>query len=181
MKKIICVGVLVILIFPLAVFAHPGRTDSSGCHYCRTNCSKWGLYNGQYHCHGMSINDYSDDIKDDKSGDNKIKAIYIDGESISISEDMEYETKREFVDIEVITNNKKATYSILNNDALSIGRNKIYIVVEAEDGSIQSYSIVINRLSDKQHVIEEKGFIERFLPYGIIGGISYLIYKRKRK
>ena len=31
--------------------AHPGRTDSSGCHTCRTNCSKWGLSVGEYHCH----------------------------------------------------------------------------------------------------------------------------------
>ncbi len=33
------------------VFAHPGRTDASGCHTCRTNCSKWGLSSGEYHCH----------------------------------------------------------------------------------------------------------------------------------
>ena len=32
--------------------AHSGRTDSSGCHTCRTNCSKYGLRTGQYHCHG---------------------------------------------------------------------------------------------------------------------------------
>ncbi len=32
--------------------AHSGRTDASGCHTCRTNCSKYGLSNGQYHCHG---------------------------------------------------------------------------------------------------------------------------------
>jgi hypothetical protein len=31
--------------------AHPGGTDSSGCHTCRTNCSSWGLYSGEYHCH----------------------------------------------------------------------------------------------------------------------------------
>jgi hypothetical protein len=31
--------------------AHPGRTDSSGKHTCRTNCPKWGLYYGQYHSH----------------------------------------------------------------------------------------------------------------------------------
>ncbi len=31
--------------------AHPGRTDSSGCHTCRTNCASWGLYTGEYHCH----------------------------------------------------------------------------------------------------------------------------------
>lgn len=31
--------------------AHPGRTDASGCHTCRTNCPKWGLNTGEYHCH----------------------------------------------------------------------------------------------------------------------------------
>jgi len=31
--------------------AHPGRTDSSGCHTCRTNCPSWGLSYGEYHCH----------------------------------------------------------------------------------------------------------------------------------
>lgn len=43
------------LFFSLLVFspilAHSGNTDSSGCHTCRTNCSKWGLRNGEYHCH----------------------------------------------------------------------------------------------------------------------------------
>ena len=47
---LIVVGVLVIHRSP--AFAHPGRTDASGCHTCRTNCSKWGLRTGQYHCHG---------------------------------------------------------------------------------------------------------------------------------
>ncbi|MBI4021935.1 MAG: hypothetical protein HY372_01125 [Candidatus Andersenbacteria bacterium] len=31
--------------------AHPGRTDSSGGHYCRTNCGKWGLGQDEYHKH----------------------------------------------------------------------------------------------------------------------------------
>lgn len=35
----------------LLVSAHPGRTDSSGCHTCRTNCERWGLSYGEYHCH----------------------------------------------------------------------------------------------------------------------------------
>lgn len=42
---------MVLLFFPIVVFAHPGGTDSSGCHTCRTNCSGWGLSYGQYHCH----------------------------------------------------------------------------------------------------------------------------------
>lgn len=31
--------------------AHPGRKDSSGCHYCRTNCASYGLSTNEYHCH----------------------------------------------------------------------------------------------------------------------------------
>lgn len=37
------------------VYAHPGRTDSSGCHTCRTNCSNWGLSYGEYHCHRAKV------------------------------------------------------------------------------------------------------------------------------
>lgn len=50
---LICVIVLS-LVFVLQeneVKAHPGRTNSSGCHYCRTNCASYGLSTGEYHCH----------------------------------------------------------------------------------------------------------------------------------
>lgn len=40
-----------LFIFITPVFAHPGRTDRYGCHTCRTNCAKWGLSYGEYHCH----------------------------------------------------------------------------------------------------------------------------------
>lgn len=36
------------------VYAHPGNTAADGCHYCRTNCSKWGVPEGERHCHGGS-------------------------------------------------------------------------------------------------------------------------------
>ncbi|MGM1044840.1 MAG: MBL fold metallo-hydrolase [Bacillota bacterium] len=54
-RKLINISLVLMLI--LAVFspsmanAHPGRTDSSGGHYCRTNCAKWGLKDGEYHYH----------------------------------------------------------------------------------------------------------------------------------
>ena len=35
----------------MLLFAHPGNTDSYGCHTCRTNCPSWGLSYGEYHCH----------------------------------------------------------------------------------------------------------------------------------
>ena len=40
-----------LVLYSLPVYAHPGRTDSAGCHTCRTNCSSWGLSYGEYHCH----------------------------------------------------------------------------------------------------------------------------------
>lgn len=36
---------------PTKVAAHPGNTDSSGGHYCWTNCANWGLSTGEYHHH----------------------------------------------------------------------------------------------------------------------------------
>lgn len=34
--------------------AHPGNTASDGCHYCRTNCDKWGVPWNERHCHNGS-------------------------------------------------------------------------------------------------------------------------------
>lgn len=50
-KRIILFSLLSLLFLPIFTFAHPGNTDASGCHTCRTNCAKWGLKNGEYHCH----------------------------------------------------------------------------------------------------------------------------------
>lgn len=40
---------------PSVSLAHPGNTDSSGCHTCRTNCPSWGLSYGEYHCHNSRV------------------------------------------------------------------------------------------------------------------------------
>lgn len=42
---------LVVALGSTAANAHPGRTASDGCHYCRTNCSSWGVPQNQRHCH----------------------------------------------------------------------------------------------------------------------------------
>ena len=52
---ILTLSLVISLIFPLSVFAHPGRTDINGCHTCRTNCEYWGLEYGEYHCHNGNI------------------------------------------------------------------------------------------------------------------------------
>ena len=52
MKRTILILIIITLIISDVSFAHPGRTDSSGCHACRTNCSSWwGLSTGEYHRH----------------------------------------------------------------------------------------------------------------------------------
>ncbi|MCX6740325.1 MAG: YHYH domain-containing protein [Candidatus Parcubacteria bacterium] len=43
------------LILPFGAYAHPGRTNASGCHVCKTNCKSWGLKNGKYHCHAEKV------------------------------------------------------------------------------------------------------------------------------
>lgn len=44
-------GFMPLAMTPTYVQAHPGRTASDGCHYCRTNCDYWGVPAGQRHCH----------------------------------------------------------------------------------------------------------------------------------
>lgn len=50
-KKMFYLLIPAIFCSTTTVYAHPGRTDSNGCHTCRTNCERWGLSYGQYHCH----------------------------------------------------------------------------------------------------------------------------------
>lgn len=38
----------------MIVVASPGGLDKSGCHTCRSNCNRYGLKDGQYHCHRNS-------------------------------------------------------------------------------------------------------------------------------
>ncbi|MFC1700745.1 hypothetical protein ACFLZ0_01230 [Patescibacteria group bacterium] len=40
-------------ILTFSAFAHPGRTASDGCHYCRTNCDSWGVPWNERHCHNV--------------------------------------------------------------------------------------------------------------------------------
>lgn len=165
MKIKFCVIVLLILIMPVMVFAHPGRTDSSGCHTCKTNCARWGLSYGEYHCHNGSSNSSSSSSYNNqtesytktttklaitttqkpKSSDTTLKEIIIDDESLEVEDELNYKTKNDSVNIEVITNDDNATYEIINGSNLSIGENKAIVVVKAEDGTIKNYVINITR------------------------------------
>jgi hypothetical protein len=52
MNKLLLLFCIFFLTTVSTVEAHPGRTDGSGGHTCRTNCESWGLGYGEYHYHG---------------------------------------------------------------------------------------------------------------------------------
>ncbi len=43
--------ILIILLCPSLVEAHPGKTDRYGGHKCIKDCEEWGLYYAEYHLH----------------------------------------------------------------------------------------------------------------------------------
>ena len=169
--KLICVVLLCfLLITPNKVEAHPGRTDANGCHYCRTNCAKWGLSDGQYHCHNgggynsSSSNSYNSTSSycstspsnysqpaPPKGSDNTLKSVKIDGEEIVVADRMQYETNKMNVTISVETNDSNATTDI-DDGYLVVGENNINITVTAEDGSKKDYILTIKRLSDNTNI-----------------------------
>ena len=54
-RKMMLNGALLALVVALMASpagAHPGNVAADGCHYCRTNCTKWGEVEGERHCHG---------------------------------------------------------------------------------------------------------------------------------
>ncbi|WP_339189377.1 copper amine oxidase N-terminal domain-containing protein [Paenibacillus sp. FSL R5-0490] len=71
--KVISSLLAIFMIFATVASAHPGRTDSSGGHTCRTNCAKWGLKQGEYHYHngGSSSSSKSSSSSSSSSGSTK--------------------------------------------------------------------------------------------------------------
>jgi len=50
-KRIVYITIIIWILSVSTTFAHPGGTDSSGGHTCRTNCEDWRLDYGEYHYH----------------------------------------------------------------------------------------------------------------------------------
>lgn len=164
MKKFIFL-LIINMLFISYVYAHPGRTDANGCHTCNTNCEKWGYEYGTKHCHNSSAskedstNNSSNEKNNSlntytKSSDNTLKKITIDETIYDNLENIVYDTYNSYVNIDVITNNTKSTYKISNTNELQFGKNSINIVVTAENGSVKTYTIVVNRL---KKLSSEKG------------------------
>lgn len=94
---------VLLLMVSSTAFAHPGRTDSKGGHYCQTNCAKWGLEDGEYHKHnggsssGSGKSSSSDSKSKSSSSTQKSTAsstpsykssdlqVYVDGSKLSLT------------------------------------------------------------------------------------------------
>ena len=157
MKKVFII-ILLILVSPIIVNAHPGRTDSNGCHTCRTNCSKWGLSTGEYHCHNGSSSKSSGSKSStktttvkkvvSKSKNTNLGILFIDGKKINIKSNMTYKTSEDSVSISAITEDSKATIEYDKDIDLEVGNNNITVKVIAEDTKYtKKYNINIIRLS----------------------------------
>ncbi len=58
MKKILLIIIFIFLNLNIS-FAHPWRTSSDWCHYCRTNCDKRWVARNARHCHWWSSSSYN--------------------------------------------------------------------------------------------------------------------------
>lgn len=89
-----------------------------------------------------------------KSNDATIKYIRINGDSINVSDNMKYTSKKKSVNISIVTNNSKAKYEIVGNIGdLSVDElNTITIKVTAEDETTKDYIVEITREVQKSYV-----------------------------
>ena len=158
MKKKIkgLIMIMIVILSPLYVEAHPGRTDSNGCHTCRTNCAKWGLSYGQYHCHGRANSSTSTSSSNTNKttttkvldSNKNIKSISIDNTNIEIKDTMEYNTYSKVNNIDIILESTKSKYEVSNYSNISIGDNNIKIIVTSEDNTSKEYNLNIKYLEE---------------------------------
>lgn len=155
MKKKIkeLIMIMIVVLSPLYVEAHPGRTDSNGCHTCRTNCAKWGLRYGQYHCHGRKNSSTSSNTNKTTTtkvldSNKNIKSISIDNTNIKVKDTMEYNTYNKINNIDIILESAKSKYEISNYSNISIGDNNIKILVTSEDNTSKEYNLDIKYLEE---------------------------------
>lgn len=158
MKKKIkrLIMIMIVILSPLYVEAHPGRTDSNGCHTCRTNCAKWGLSYGQYHCHGKKNSSTSTSSSNTNKttttkvldSNKNIKSISIDNTNIEVKDTMEYNTYSKVNNIDIKLESTKSKYEVSNYSNISIGDNNIKITVTSEDNTSKEYNLNIKYLEE---------------------------------
>jgi hypothetical protein len=185
-SKVFLLCVLLGLVTLSTVLAHPGNTDSSGGHTCRTNCEDWGLYYGEYHYHdeapapSYSQSDYDDGYQ--RGYD------YAYSYTSNCQEDYEYwwEGPQAFGDgYEAgITDghNDGLTVCEQNNTELTESMDSFIESLEEEDTYEEPEEVVGVEKEVKSEATERSN---NYVPYAVGGtagvfGIGYFIGKRRK-
>lgn len=83
-----------------------------------------------------------------KSNDTSIKSITINKDSITVGDNMTYETNDESISLNVVLNDKKATIDYDEAIDLKKGLNNVYLTVVSEDDTEVIYKIAVTRNAD---------------------------------
>lgn len=165
--KIVIFTIVAMLIMPNSVLAHPGRTDSSGCHKCNgenTNCAEWGLNDGEYHCH--SGNTYSNSKGEvfDKSG-TKISGGSESNNNSSNDQSINNSNENNIPSNQTQTNNSSNIEKKKSNDTsiseLSINDKKFYSVSDTLGHTVSTNKVdILVVTKDKNAKYEIQGNID---------------------
>lgn len=150
------------MLLPLSVHATEGEVYSVkqcygnlyGYHY-----SHWHIATpnneGKYIASGEAI--YSDPCG--VNNDNTLKSLIINNENIQISDNMEYKTYSETVNIVATPNYEYASIAYEQTKKLNIGKNSVPIKVISVSGNIKIYNLTIIR----QKVLSKNNNIKKII------------------
>ena len=129
-----------------------------------------------------------------KSEDTSLKYIKIDNQDITISEDMNFETDKKNIELNIEPTDNKSIVEF-NNNELILGENEIIIKVTAEAGNTKEYKLIVTRKEIKQEnnvpiqnsnndneiepAEEDSSGIGSLLTLGGIGAAVYYMKKKK--
>lgn len=131
----------IFLFYPVSTKAHPGRTDSSGCHTCRTNCANWGLNTGEYHCHNESSTPSTNTAPQQSI-------------SVPVSEQIVTTKAEPVITTKEETKTEEITFDIERKDSVNIKKDQEQVQQEGENGTREiTYKIT---LTDGKETNREK-------------------------
>ena len=162
----------IIFLFPICVKANimcNDGTTSPSCADChRGCCSRHGgcASGGSSYSSNSSSNNASSYSNNnsysaskrvvEKSSDNSIREIKIDGNSVQVSDSMNINLSEKVMNVDVALNDYKANAYYIRYFSLKNGINNYSIKVVAENGAVRYYTITINNKllsSDKRFKI----------------------------
>ena len=105
---------------------------------------------------------YTIEITKKASGDNLIKKLEVNNGTLNEEfqpEENNYTVNIPYsetsVDLSIILNDTTATYEVIGNEDLKVGENEVKIVVTAEDGTKNTYNLLVNRAKINSAYLEE--------------------------